>query len=184
MDKRYIGPYQRTRIVLCSADASPKSQAKEKGEAAYFFPGAKWVGAIRNAARDLKCRFVILTTAHGMVNPHDIISPYDLKAENNKKKVPEIWRNTVPQILGSNNYDLLLFYAGGVPREPYMELFLPILRDLKIDFIIFGRPNMYDSGKIRVMAGMLEKGSCMNELKSILKCPEKLTFVPWKDNHY
>ncbi|MCX5846781.1 MAG: hypothetical protein NTW12_10585 [Deltaproteobacteria bacterium] len=183
MDKRYIGPYQRTRIVLCSADASPKAQVQGKGEAAYFFPGAKWVGSVRNAACNLKCRFVILTTAHGMVNPHNIISPYDLKAENNKKKVSEIWRDTVPQILGSNNYDLLLFYAGGCPIKPYMELFLPILRDLKIDFITFGRPNMYDSGKIKDMAEMLEKRSSMIELKSILKCPERLIFVPWKDNH-
>jgi hypothetical protein len=117
-------------------------------------------------------------------NPHDIISTYDLKVENNKKEVSEIWRNKVPQILGSNNYDVLLFYTGAVPREPYMELFLPILLDLKIDFIILGWPMMRDSGKIKVVAEMLEKGSSMNELKSILKYPEKLTFVPWKDKHY
>jgi hypothetical protein len=185
MDKKYIGPYQRTRIILCSADAGPDSQANENGEAASFFPKAKWVGAVRNAADDLKCRFVILTTAHGMVNRRDIISPYDLKAEDNKKKVSKIWRNTVPKILGSNNYDLLLFYAGGVPRKPYMELFLPILRDLKIDFIVFGWPMMRDSGKIKVVAEMLEKGLYTDELKyPILKYPEKFTFVPWKDNHY
>jgi hypothetical protein len=59
-----------------------------------------------------------------------------------------------------------------------MELFLPILRDLKIDFITFGRPNMYDSGKIKIMAEMLENGSSMNELKAILKYPEWLLFVP------
>lgn len=181
-DKRFIGPYRRNRIVLCSADAGPDSQAKGKGAAAYFFPGAKWVGAVRNSANDLGCQFVILTTAHGMVNPCDIIGPYDLAAEINRLRVSEIWRNTVPQILGSDNYDLLLFYAGGCPREPYIDLFLPILRDLKIDFITFGRPMMYDIGKIKVMAEMLENGSFSDELKAVLKLPERLLFVPWRDD--
>lgn len=181
MGEKFIGPYPRTRIVLCSADASPKSQLKEKGKAAHFFPGAKWVGAVRNAARDLECRFVILTSAHGMVNPDDEISPYDLKAEDDEQKVAEIWRNTVPQILGRDNYSLLLFYAGGVPIKDYMKLFLPILRDLKIDFITFGRPNMYDSGKIKDMDEMLEKGSSIDKLKCILKYPEYLRFVPWQE---
>ena len=183
MGETFIGPYPRTKIVLCSADASPKSQLKNKGQAAYFFPGAPWVGAVRNAARDLGCRFVILTSAHGMVNPDDEINPYDLVAEGNERKVAEIWRDTVPKILGSNKYDLLIFYAGGVPINDYMKLFLPILRDLEIDFITFGRPMMFDSGKIKVMAELLENGSSMNDLRSVLRCPERLTFVPWEDHH-
>lgn len=177
---RSIGPYRRDRIVLCSADA--KSQAATACEAAYFFPKAKWVGAVRNAANSLGCKFVILTTAHGMIKPDKIIDPYDLKAEDNKEYVAEIWRNTVPQLLGNNQYDLIVFYAGGVPRQPYLDLFLPILRDMKIDFITFGRPNMYDSGKIGSVVKKTERGSSIDGLKTILNYPEWLLFVPWMDD--
>jgi len=179
-DKRFLGPYKRNRIVLCSADAGPASQAKES-EAARFFPGAKWVGTVRNSANDLHYKFVILTTAHGIVNPHNIIRPYDVPIEKHKKEVSDKLQNTVPTILGGNQYDLLWFYAGGCPRDVYMELFLPILRDLKIDFITFGRPNMFDIGKIKVIAEMLEKGASMDDLKSKLKCPERLIFVSWQE---
>ena len=37
MGNTVIGPYNRDRIALCSADASPKSQRKTRCEAAFFF---------------------------------------------------------------------------------------------------------------------------------------------------
>jgi hypothetical protein len=147
-DEPIIGPYDQSRIVLCSADAGPGSQSNVPKPAAYFFPGAKWVGAIRNAASALNCRFVILTTAHGLVNKDDTIFPYDLKAEENKEEVSRIWRETLPAILGRNQYDIMIFYGGGVPKKIYSELLLPLLRTLKIDFLTFGRPNMFDVGKV------------------------------------
>ena len=177
-----IGPYKKSRIVLCSADAGPNSQSDMPCSAEYFFPGAKWVGAVRNAAQNIGCRFVILTTAHGMVNPTDMISPYDLHGQHNKKQVSDIWNKSVPQII-DNNCDLLVFYAGGVPKELYLELFVPILRDLKIDLITFGRPNMYDVGKISEIAKALQSSVSMDELRDFLKCPEKLIFISWKDNN-
>lgn len=177
MGATLVGPYPRTKIVICSADASPKSQLTHKGQAAYFFPGAPWVGAVRNAAHDLGCRFVILTSAHGMVNPDDVIDPYDLVANGNEQKVAEIWRDTVPTILERDKCDLLLFYAGGVPIDHYRKLLLPILRDLRIDFITFGRPMMFDSGKIQVITELLEKGCSLDELRSVLRCPKRLIFV-------
>ncbi len=64
-----IGPYKQERILLCSADAGPKSQRGRPCEAGIFFLGAKWVGATRNCAQRLGCDFTILTTGHGMVRP-------------------------------------------------------------------------------------------------------------------
>lgn len=176
---RSIGPYRPDRIVLCSADAGPSSHANEEREAGLFFK-APWVGTVRNAAHYLSRRFVILTTAYGMINPDKRIRPYDLKAENNKEEVTEIWRDTVPQLLGNNEYDLIVFYPGGCRIEPYIDLFVPILRDMKIDFITFGKPMMFDGGKIGSMVKKLEQGSSMDELKAILKRPERLQFIPWR----
>ena len=174
-----IGPYQRDRIMLCSADAGPPSQKQTACEAAYFFPGGKWVGAVRNSAHELECAFTILTSTYGMVNSHDIIGPYDLRAENNEEEVSLQWNSTVPNIMRRNQYDILVFYAGAVPRDPILKLLLPILRDLKIDFITFGRPNMFDVGKVKAIVSLLEEGSTFNQLQSVLKRPERLKFVAW-----
>ena len=57
-----IGPFLRDRIALCSADAGPGSQRDYPCKAGYFFPGGKWVGAVRNAAERLRCDFYILLT--------------------------------------------------------------------------------------------------------------------------
>jgi len=52
-----IGPYHSHEMVLCSADAGPGSQNRQSDQAQFFFPNAKWVGALRNAAQRLHCVF-------------------------------------------------------------------------------------------------------------------------------
>lgn len=178
MDKKSIGPYEKLRIVLCSADASPTSQRAEADHAAYFFPGGKWVGAVRNTAEDMRCRFCILTTYHGMVNGRDIITPYDLIAETNPEKVSSIWEDTVPKVLGLNKYDIMLFYSGGVPRDSYLTLLVPVLHAIQIDFLTFGKPNMFDVGKIGSVVKMIIQGTTFEKLQSILRCPDRLHFEP------
>jgi hypothetical protein len=103
---RVIGPYSIDRIVLCSADAGPRSQNKVACKAAYFFPKATWVGAVRNAADRLHCRFVILTTAHGLVDPNAIITPYDMHIEWHEEELQEIWKRTIPDLIGNEQYDV------------------------------------------------------------------------------
>lgn len=72
-----IGPIQLDRIVLCSADAHPDSQRATACRADHFFPGGKWVGAVRNAADRLGCQFVILTTGYGLVTRETVLERYD-----------------------------------------------------------------------------------------------------------
>ena len=67
-----LGPIRKEKLILCSADASPDAQRNEPGPAAYFFPNAAWVGAVRNSAERLGCKFVILTTGYGLVEPDDL----------------------------------------------------------------------------------------------------------------
>lgn len=122
-----LGPYNIHEIVLCSADASPTAQKEKPDQAQYFFPGAKWVGALRNAANRLSCDFFIITTAHGMVNPTQIISPYDMHINEYPEEVEEKWRVTIPAMMGSGRYKLMIFYAGGCPRDEMLSVMLPIL---------------------------------------------------------
>jgi hypothetical protein len=63
-----LGPIPIEKIILCSADAGPRSQHETPDRAGCFFAGAKRVGALRNYADNLGCRFVILTTGHGLVD--------------------------------------------------------------------------------------------------------------------
>jgi hypothetical protein len=174
-----IGPYPRSKIVLCSADAGPASQREKSGEAGYFFPRGRWVGALRNAAERLGCRFVILTTAHGMVNPGDVIHHYDLHITEHKLRVTENWRQTIPHLLAGMPGSLLVFYSGGCPRDIYIEVLRPILYAQRISLITFGRPNAFDIGKIDEFVDLLMKGTSLAELRSILKCPDKLEFYPY-----
>ncbi len=169
-----VGPIQRDKIVLCSADASPQSQ-KIRGKAAFFFPGAKWVGAVRNASERLGCRFVIITTGHGLVNPDDEITKYDKHIIPYKEEVKKLWEKTIPLLL-DNNVSLMIFYPGGCPRDLYIEILSPILSSLKISLITFGKPNMVDVNKIDNFVNLITKGTSIDELKSILKCPERLRF--------
>lgn len=173
-----IGPYSRSRVILCSADAGPKSQRDIACEAGYFFPGAKWVATVRNAADDLRCRFVILTAVHGMVNPDDVISPYDMIINDNKVEVSRNLSNTIPRLIGGNQYDILVFHSGGCPTDPIIKVVKPILHSNKISLITFGRPNMYDIGKIRDLVDLLIKGTSLGELGSVLKYPDWLKFFP------
>ncbi len=174
----FIGPYPKSKIVLCSADASPNSQRKHPGEAAYFFPGGKWVGTLRNAAERLGCRFVILTTEHGMVNPGDVIHPYDAAIAEHRLRVTEKWRETIPHLLANLSGSLLVFYSGGCPRDAYIDVLEPILHAQGVSLITFGRPNMFDIDKIDKFVGLLIKGTSLDELTSILRCPDRLEFYP------
>jgi hypothetical protein len=173
-----IGPYPKSKIVLCSADASPDSQRGQPGEAAYFFPRGRWVGTLRNAAERLGCRFVILTTAHGMVDPDDVIDHYDVAIGKHVLRVTEKWRETIPRLLANLSGGLLVFYSGGCPREEYIDVSKPILHAQGVSLITFGRPNAYDIGKIDEFVVLLMKGAFPSELMSILRCPDRLEFYP------
>ncbi len=174
--KTLIGPFARDRIVLCSADAGPSSQKNTPDQAAYFFPQSVWVGALRNAAERLRCGFIILTTGHGMVNPTDVIQPYDMHIREYPKQVKRNWLKTIPQCLGDNRYNILVFYAGGCPRKPMIELMLPILQEINISLLTFGRPNMYNFDKIDELVDALVSGTKVDELKAILRKPERFEY--------
>jgi len=176
--KVQLGPCPVSKIVLCSADAGPKSQGSGRDEAGFFFKGAAWVGAVRNAAAILGCKFVILTTAHGMVNSSDVIERYDMHIIPYRSQVAQRWERSIPQVLGRGRFSLMVFYAGGCPRELYMDLLIPILRDLGVSLITFGRPNMYDIGKLEEFVDLITKSITMEGLASILKHPEELEFIP------
>jgi hypothetical protein len=173
-----IGPYARERIVLCSPDAKPGSQREEPGPAGTFFPGAKWVGAVRNAAERLGCRFVVLTTGHGMVNQDDTIEPYDLPLQENQQAVQRNWEKTIPGLVGNNQCDVLVFFSGGVSRDAYLELLNPIVRRLGVDLITFGRPNMVDAGNIDQVVTLLINGTTVDEIRPTLTAPDNLEYFP------
>lgn len=173
-----IGPYPKNRIVLCSADAGPGSQQTMEGEAQYFFRKGRWVGALRNSAERLGCRFVILTTAYGMVNPHDLIQPYDLHIGPYKERIRKIWQQSIPSKIPFGLYDLMVFYAGGCPRHKYVGLLQPILHSLEISLITFGKPNTFDLGQMDKFVGMLLAGTALHELRAILKIPDRLEYYP------
>ncbi len=174
--ERILGPYQRSKIVRCSADASPNSQRERIGPAGYFFPGGRWVGTIRNCAETLGCRFVVLTTAHGMVNPDDLIEPYDVHIDYYPKEVTAKWYQTIPNLLGKKQYELMVFYSGGCPRDPYLMFLKPILHSLGISLATFGKPNMFDVGLTTELVGLLITGTTFQNIISILKCPERFEF--------
>lgn len=106
------GPYHSPEMVLCSADAGPSSQRKISDQVQYFFPGAKGVGTLRNAAERLHCDFLILTTQHGIVEPDQIIFSYDLHINRHRQAVTEKWHVTIPALMGGHKYRLMIFYAG------------------------------------------------------------------------
>jgi len=72
----------------------------------------------------------------------------------------------------------MVFYAGGCPREPILDILLPILHNENISLITFGRTNMYDIGKIDEFVNMIISGTSTEKLKSILKLPHRLKFRP------
>jgi hypothetical protein len=168
-----IGPYNSQEMVLCSADAGPGSQRNYPEQAKDFFPGAKWVGALRNAADNLSCDFLILTTQHGLVEPHQIITPYDMHIHDYRQEVTEKWHETIPLIIRGSRYRLMIFYSGGCPRDEMIEIMWPILNENRVALLTFGRPNMFDIGKVDKIWRLLMKGTTEEEIKSILKKPER-----------
>ena len=173
-----IGPFKRHEIVLCSADAGPGSQKQEPCEAENFFPGGRWVRALGNAANRLNCRFVILTTGHGMVNPHDLITPFDAHIDYYEEIVTERWQETIPAILMGGEYRLIVFYSGGCPRKPYIKIMKPILHDLGIGLLSFGRPIMWDINKVDDLIELLIQGTTLGQVRDILRLPERLVYCP------
>lgn len=174
--KTLLGPIPRNKIILCTADASPSSQRTSPDKAGVFFPRAPWVGAVRNCAERLNSKFVILTTGHGMVEPDEVISPYDFHIHNYRSRVAERWRSTIPTRLSKNRGSLIVFYAGGCPRDDYIELCRPILCELGISLLTFGKPNMFDVDKIEKCVQMLASGTSLAEIASILRSPDRLEF--------
>jgi hypothetical protein len=171
-----LGPIPREKIILCSADAGPRSQRDRPENAGNFFPNAPWVGALRNYAESLNCRFVILTTGHGLVEPDDIISPYDMHIDVYPTQVAETWNRTVRARLARNRNSLMLFYAGGCPRDRYVAALNPILLTLGISLLTFGRPFMVDVNKIEECVEMLVEGTSLEEIAAILGHPDRLEF--------
>jgi len=174
--KETIGPIPRQKIILCSADGGPRSQRNNPRSAGYFFPGAKWVGAVRNSAERLKCKFVILTTGHGLVEQGDTIQPYDKHIDQFRDEVTSKWRSTIPKILSEYKNGLMLCYFGRCPRDAYAEVLMPILDELRISFLTFGRPNMVDVAKIEPCVDLIEKGTSIDEIASLLRLPERLKY--------
>jgi hypothetical protein len=173
-----IGPYHSHEMVLCSADAGPTSQRNVPGQAQFFFPKGKWVGTLRNAAERLSCDFLILTTQHGLVEPYHFITPYDLHINEHRQEVTERWMATIPPLMQSAQYRLMIFYAGGCPRDEMVEAALPILKQHRVSLLTFGRPNMFDVDKTEKIWVMLMKGTTDEEIKSILKIPERFRYYP------
>jgi hypothetical protein len=175
-----IGPFEIPQIMLCSADAGPKSQRPKADNAGYFYPKAKWVGTLRNGADRLGCKFVILTTAHGLVTPEDSITPYDLplSAGENEERIRAIWEKTFPRILRERRYGIFIIYFGGCPRDPAFKMIERILNPMNISLLTFGRPNMFDIDKLDEIVARLQRGTTLDEIKALLKKPDRLKFVP------
>ena len=174
-----IPPLEKSQILLCSADASPNAQSEVACEACHFFPRAKWVSAVRNSSERLGCDFAILTTGHGMVNPCDIIAPYDKHVDAFPEQVRENFERTISRLLDRKKYKLVIFYAGGVPRDSYLKILYPILQSYGVGILTFGRPNMFDVGKIDKIVHILTtgKGTKLCDIRSLLKVPGRLKLL-------
>jgi hypothetical protein len=83
-------------------------------------------------------------------------------------------------MVGSGRYKLMVFYAGGCPRDEMLNVMLPILAENKIDLLTFGKPNMFDVGKIEQVVHLLVNGTSISEIKSLLKVPGRLKFYQCK----
>jgi hypothetical protein len=178
-----IGPIRADRIVLCSGDAGPGSQRTQPGRAEYFFQHANWVGATRNSASDLGCHFVILTTGFGLVNPSDTLSPYDKHINNHRAYVTDKWKETIPALLAGAGLELLVFYAGGCPRDTYLSVARPIFHAVGLDVLTFGWPQRCDIGKIRSVTQGVISGTTVHKLRTILSCPDRLEYSPRLTNN-
>jgi len=115
--KTILGPIKKEKLILCSADASPKAQRKKPGQAACFFPNAPWVGAVRNSAERLGCKFVILTTGHGLVEPDEIINPFDAHIKDCPDEVRKRWEETIPEVLKESVNSIITFLFWWMPKR-------------------------------------------------------------------
>lgn len=172
-----IGPFARHRIALFAPDASPDSQRSHPLDAAHFFPGGKWVGAVRNTAEQVGIDFFVLTTGHGLVAGDEVLTGYDLHVEEHQAEVIENWRRTIPRLISAGRYDVVVFYTGGCP-ERYVELLQPVLHEECVPLLSFGKPSMFDSGNIKALVELLMEGTSLDELRSLLNVPEKLQYFP------
>jgi hypothetical protein len=135
---------------------------------------------MRNAAERLACTFVIFAGPYGLVGPLEVIAPYDVPGHSKEEQtmIKEKLNLTIPRLIGGNRYDLVVFYAGANPRDLIIEMMGPILKDNNMDLITFGKPNMWDIGKLEEFVQLLISGTTMNGLKAILSFPERLDFFP------
>lgn len=115
-----------------------------------------------------------------MVDPTQIFSPYDMHINEYPAEIEAKWRTTIPAIVGTGRYRMMVFYAGGCPRDEMLSVMLPILAENKIDLLTFGRPNMYDVGKIDKVVQLLISGTSISEIMSLLKVPDRLMFYHYK----
>ena len=72
----------------------------------------------------------------------------------------------------------MVFYAGGCPRKLYLDILTPILHEHGVSLITFGKPNMYDIGKLREFVELIITGTTLDRLGAILKYSKELEFIP------
>jgi len=171
-----LGPIPINQIILCAADAGPSKQQAAPDRAEDFFPRAPWVGAVRDTAARVGCRFVILTTGHGLVRAKDVITPYDLDIRTHGYEAGVYCRATVPAVLHAHRNELLIFYAGGSPREPYLDCLLPNLRPLGISVLTFGRPSLVDAEQLEPVVHKLSAGTSLEAIAAGLAHRNRLQF--------
>ncbi len=172
----HLGPIPVNKIILCAADAGVGAQSATPEAAGQCFPGAAWVGAVGAVAERVGARFVILTTGHGLVRAKDVIAPYDLPIHTHAHEVDVYWRTTIPAVLHAHKHALMLFYAGGSPRDVYLAHGLPHLRELGISLLTFGRPNMVDVDQLEPVVHALSAGTTLEAIAARLKHPNRLQF--------
>jgi len=122
---------------------------------------------------------LILTTQYGLVEPHRIISPYDLHINQHRQAVKDNWLKTIPALIAQ--YRLMIFYAGGCPRDEMIDVMLPILRQQGVALLTFGLANMFDVNKVDTIWDMLIRGTTAEEIKPILKKPKRFGYYPVDD---
>jgi hypothetical protein len=77
-----------------------------------------------------------------------MITPNYMHIDDYPTRVAETWNRTIPARFARNRNSLMLFYAGGCPRDRYIAVLKPILRTLGISLLTFGRPFMVDINNI------------------------------------
>jgi hypothetical protein len=171
-----LGPMAVDKIILCAADAGRAAQSATPEAAWRCFPGAPWVEALGATAEKVGTKFLVLTTGHGLVRAKDVIAPYDLPLSTHGYEATVYWRTTVPAVLRAHKHALMIFYAGGSPRDLYLEHLLPLLRPLGISVLTFGRPSMVDVDQVEGCVAALRQGTTLEKIAGRLKHPNRLQF--------